>query len=298
MALLAISYCSPGRVAMLRIWISSRSSISCQLPYARATPSRWATTVAFSKFEERSPRPRNREMIKHWDVHLLTKTSADHRHLPFFMLTMRFLAGRQTNGPHAKNEGGGDRHWFWSASARPVFNHLPDCEVVAIALEFGEGHGRRPTAGGGPRVWKLAGNARSGGIHILSIATLPGCNTRSPKGPWKIHRVILRKTLALNPDQSLELMTMAGKSLFPDVDFEFGEIPIWRECHRLLQSAAIGTLERLEVVWTTQTYANRNRPFPGRPITTRAEAPCFLSLPTPSIIWNGLPVLSRLYDAV
>jgi len=160
----------------------------------------------------------------------------------------------------------------------PVFNHLPDCEVVAIAssnLEKATVVAQRLGVARAYGSWQEMLDREE--IHILSIATLPGLQYEIAKRAMeKSIALFCEKPLALNPDQSLELMTMAGKKLIPQmVDFEFGEIPIWRECHRLLQSAAIGTLERLEVVWTTQTYANRNRTLSWKTNNDQGGGPLF-----------------------
>lgn len=144
----------------------------------------------------------------------------------------------------------------------PVFQHLPDCEVVAIASSNAQKASAVAQKLGIPRAY---GNWRelidSEELDILSIATLPGLQYEIAKAAFqKSLAVFCEKPMALTPAQSQELVTLAqAKGLPQMVDFEFPEIPLWRECLQRLQKGAVGTLERLEVIWSVQTYANRHR---------------------------------------
>src|SRR5208282_5879774 len=160
----------------------------------------------------------------------------------------------------------------------PVFQHLPDCEVVAM----GSSNLQKASA-----VAQKLGLARAYGswrelldkeeVDILSIATLPGLQYEIAKAALqKSVAVFCEKPLTLTKAQSQDLVTLGKTQGVPQmVDFEFAEIPVWRECLHHLQKGAVGTLERLEVVWSVQTYANRHRTTSWKTNPAKGGGPLF-----------------------
>lgn len=144
----------------------------------------------------------------------------------------------------------------------PVFQSHPDCEVVAIS---GTRADKAREVAARLKIPRSFGDWRemlaTGEIDLVAIATPPGVQYEAGKEALQRGLAVLfEKPLALTVPQAQELVALAkSKSLPVMVDFEFPEIPAWRQCRALLAGGRIGSIERVDVVWTTQTYANRER---------------------------------------
>ncbi|MGZ6441807.1 MAG: Gfo/Idh/MocA family oxidoreductase [Pseudobdellovibrionaceae bacterium] len=144
----------------------------------------------------------------------------------------------------------------------PVFKNNPQCKVVAVGstrLEKAQmvagTHGIQAAYDDFKRLLD------SEKLDILSIATPP--NEQYEIAKEAIARgvaLLLEKPLCRTLEQGQELMKMATHHSVPAmVDFEFPEIPVWRELKRQLQQSAIGRVEQIEVNWSTMTYMNQKR---------------------------------------
>jgi predicted dehydrogenase len=151
---------------------------------------------------------------------------------------------------------------FGQQAHLPAFRADPRCEVVCLCASSQERAARIAAQHGVPGSsgdWRAVVDDTD--VDALSIATPPAVQAEIALAALARGKpVFCEKPLALDLAGAEALARAARESGVANmVDFEFPEIPVWREAKRLLGEGLVGPLRHAAVTWHGETYANRMR---------------------------------------
>ena len=144
----------------------------------------------------------------------------------------------------------------------PAFRLDPRCDVVALAgsdAARAEKVAREAGVSRSYGSWRLLAEADD--IDVLAIATPPSLQPQIAVRALALGKpVFVEKPLAADLAGARAMLSEAQASDRPAaVDFEFTQLPAWRQAKAMLDSGAVGGLRHVVVTWQVETYATRMR---------------------------------------
>ncbi|HUE86558.1 MAG TPA: Gfo/Idh/MocA family oxidoreductase [Vicinamibacterales bacterium] len=149
---------------------------------------------------------------------------------------------------------------FGQAAHLPAFRAVPGCTVAAIAASSPD-RARAVAARHAVPTWH--GNWRElverGDIDIVSLAVPPALQTEIGIAAARGGKhLFCEKPLAPTVEAAAALVEAARSAgVRHAVDFEFPELPQWREAGRMVRSGELGAVRELRIAWSTRAGAHR-----------------------------------------
>lgn len=174
---------------------------------------------------------------------------------------------------------------FGSAVHLPVFQSLPGVSVVGVAAARpGKAEGVAEKAGI-PHACEGYEELLDLDLDAISIALPPETGSQAAAiALGKGLGVLMEKPLAGNADRAGELIRLAeGRTAA--LNYIFYKLDTFQMVKNAIVQGNLGRLERIDVVWTAESWANRNRKWSwktdarrgGGVITTLGSHACFLA---------------------
>lgn len=144
----------------------------------------------------------------------------------------------------------------------PAFRAIEGCEVSALCASSEE---RARTAANKLGIHRAYGRfqdlVEKESLDIISIAVPP--HLQPEIASFALEKgiaVFAEKPLGVSVNDTKRLASRAQELATANVvDFEFPEIPVWKECARLLRSGEVGVIRHVSLTWNLQIYVNRMR---------------------------------------
>ena len=144
----------------------------------------------------------------------------------------------------------------------PAFRSEARCEVVALA---GSDAARTATLAAAMNVPRAYGDWRAliadPEVAVVAIAVPPALQPEIARHALAHGKpVFAEKPLAADVAGAQAMLAAARQSALPTmVDFNYPELPLWRQTKSMLDGGAIGRLRHLVVTWNVENQATRQR---------------------------------------
>jgi predicted dehydrogenase len=143
-----------------------------------------------------------------------------------------------------------------------AFRRDPRCEVVAMCGRDGQRATREVLRLGVPAAfddWRILLDGSPADVVSLAVPALAQVEIGAAALSAGKH-VFFEKPLADGVAGAERLAQLAHQhGRITAVNFEFPEIPVFREARRLVANGALGQLRHAAITWRTETYANKTR---------------------------------------
>jgi predicted dehydrogenase len=144
----------------------------------------------------------------------------------------------------------------------PAFRHDPRCVVVALAgtdAERTAEFARTVNIGRGFGNWEAL--VEEDAVAVVAIAVPPDLQPAIAQRALELGKpVFLEKPLAADLPGAQAILKSAHKSARPAIiDFNFPELPSWRQAKAILDAGAIGRLQHVVATWNFEHRATRLR---------------------------------------